>query len=108
MNASSTSQAANWCMDTGKPSAINSLTVLSLYWNDGPKSQSDDLAQVAEILLNQWLIQVVFDVQVRFDSQVEGFFHCRTARPAQHSNHEKKRCVIKTRMRGDQAQETAG
>ena len=36
-SASSMAQAPS-CRDTGKPSRISSVTVRSMYWNDGPKS----------------------------------------------------------------------
>ena len=74
--------------ETGKPRAINSFTVQSLYWNEGPKSPDDDLAEVAEVLLQQWLIQMIVGIQICPDLRRQDFFSVKW--PAwRHADQEK-------------------
>ena len=52
---------------TGKPWPISSVTVKSLYLNDGPKSPCPQRAQIAGVLHPDGLIQAVGALQIGHD-----------------------------------------
>ena len=86
---------------TGKPCPISSVTVKSLYLNEGPKSPCSSGVEVASVLRPYRLIQAIGTLQVRHDFRRQRLFLIEGT--AGRRAHQKKRNSDNDEQRGNRA-----